>query len=80
MRRKTVDTGGVTPHQHAMSVLKSFLAIGEVISQADEVRDAVVNIREGIPDEEWDALIDAHPLLEDLWCACVGLEDVLDRG
>jgi hypothetical protein len=63
-----------------MSALQSFLSIGRVIAQADEVRDAVVKIREGIPDEEWEALIDAHPLLEDLWCACLDLEDVLDRG
>jgi hypothetical protein len=63
-----------------MSALNSFLSIGRVIARADEVRDAVVKIREGIPDEVWEALIDAHPLLDDLWGACVELEDVLDRG
>lgn len=63
-----------------MSALNLFLSIGKVIANADEVCDAVDKIREGIPDEEWEALINANPLLADLWSACVELENVLDRG
>lgn len=63
-----------------MSALSSFIHIGEVIAKADHVRDAVNKLRDGIPDDEWEALIDAQPLLGDLWCACIDLEDVLDRG
>jgi hypothetical protein len=62
-----------------MSAVQSFLSLARVITAADDVKDAVVAIRDGIPDDEWEEIITAHPLVEALWCACVELEDVLER-
>jgi len=62
-----------------MSAVQSFLSLARVITAADDVKDAVVAIRDGIPDDEWEEIITAYPLVEALWCACVELEDVLER-
>lgn len=62
-----------------MSIFSAYVHIGQIIAKADEVRDAVVNIRDNISNEEWDALIEANPLLEDLWTASLELEATLNE-
>lgn len=59
------------------SFLNSFISIGRVISAAADVETAMNNIRDGISNDKWQEMLNAEPLLEDLWNACADLESAL---
>lgn len=54
-------------------------ALGKVISSATEVARALQTMRDEIPDEQWEQLIEKHPSLDRLISACIDLEADLEQ-
>lgn len=54
-------------------------ALGKVISSAENVVQALQTMRDEIPDEQWEQLIEKHPSLNRLISACIDLEADLEQ-
>ena len=62
-----------------MDLSNALHRIADVVDASNGITTALVALRAGYSDEEWEALEEAHPLIADVISACCELEYELER-